>query len=365
MNIQENVPLSGHSTMRLGGPARYMAEVTSRMELQEAVGWAEAQGLPILMIGSGSNIVWKDEGFPGLVLVNKIMRFETFDEDGRNVYITAGAGENWDDVVAHTARDGLTGIEALSLIPGTAGATPIQNVGAYGQEISATLATVEAFDRQSKTFITIPAMDCAFGYRTSRFKTTDKGRFLITAITIHLMRGLPEPPFYQSVSEYLASHSIGRPTPQNIRDAVIAIRSAKLPDPAQVANNGSFFANPVVGDQEFAQIQAKYPDIPHWPAADGAFKIPAAWLIDRAGFKDFHDETTGMATWPKQSLVFINEHATSTADLLAFRQKVTDAVQSRFNITLQQEPELLPRPPDIPENPLPRSSATNPVKTSA
>lgn len=342
MNLQENVALSGYSTMRLGGTARYMLDITSRGELQDAVNWAEAQGLPIIMIGGGSNIFWKDEGFPGLVLVNKIMRFESFDEDGRNVYITAGAGESWDAVVAHTATDGLTGIEALSLIPGSAGATPIQNVGAYGQEIANTITTVEAYDRQAKTFVTIPTIDCAFGYRTSRFKTSDKGRFLISAITVHLMRGLPEPPFYQSVAEYMTAHGIERPTPLNIRDAVIAIRSAKLPDPLKVANNGSFFANPIISEETLAQLQAGYQQMPHWPTGDGKIKLPAAWLIDQAGFKDYHDSATGMATWPKQSLVFINEHATSTADLLAFRQKVIDAVQARFHITLEQEPELLP-----------------------
>ncbi|MBC7581261.1 UDP-N-acetylmuramate dehydrogenase [Aeromicrobium sp.] len=342
MNLQENISLSGYSTMRLGGVARYMVTVTTRSELQEAVNWAEAQNLPLLIIGGGSNIVWKDEGFAGLVIVNQIMRFESFDEDGRNVYITAGAGENWDSVVAHTTADGLTGIEALSLIPGTTGATPVQNVGAYGQEIAGTVTTIEAYDRQAKTFVNLPAMDCGFGYRTSRFKTTDKGRFLISAITLHLMRGLPEPPFYQTVTEYLNRQGIDRPTPQNIRDVVMAIRSAKLPDPVAVANNGSFFANPVISEQELFQIQDKYPDMPHWPASNGTAKVPAAWLIDQAGFRDFHDETTGMATWPTQSLVFINEHATSTADLLAFRQKVTDAVQARFGISLVQEPELLP-----------------------
>jgi len=342
MNLQENVPLSGHSTMRLGGTARYLVDITSRTELQEAAQWAEAQGLPLIMIGDGSNIVWKDEGFQGVVLINKIMRFESFDEDGRNVYITAGAGENWDSVVAHTATDGLTGIEALSLIPGTAGATPVQNVGAYGQEIATTLTTVEAYDRQATTFVTIPAMDCGFGYRTSRFKTTDKGRFLISAITLHLMRGLPEPPFYQSVAEYLHNHAIDRPTPQNIRDAVISIRSAKLPDPKLVANNGSFFANPVISEETLAQLQGKYPDIPHWAADRGYVKLPAAWLIDQAGFKDYHDEATGMATWHAQALVFVNEHAKSTTDLLTFRQKILDAVQAKFNITLVQEPELLP-----------------------
>lgn len=328
--------------MRLGGTARYLVEVTSRNELAEAVEWAESQSLPVIAIGGGSNIVWRDEGFPGLIIVNKIMRFESFDEDGRNVYITAGAGENWDAVVAHTAADGLTGIEALSLIPGSTGATPVQNVGAYGQEIANTLTTVEAYDRETKAIVNIPAADCGFGYRTSRFKTTDKGRFFISAVTLHLMRGLPEPPFYQSVAEYLTEHRIDHPTPQNIRDAVIAIRSAKLPDPSVFANNGSFFANPVISETDLAQLQADYPNMPHWPAVDGQVKVPAAWLIEQAGFKDYHDQATGMATWGRQALVFVNESAKSTADLLTFRQKVTEAVAAKFNITLQQEPELLP-----------------------
>lgn len=342
MNIRENISLADYSTMRLGGLARYMVDVTNRFEVQEAVQWAESQGVPVIMIGGGSNIVWKDEGFPGLIIVNRIMRFETFDEDGRNVYITAGGGESWDAVVANTAASGLTGIEALSLIPGTTGATPIQNVGAYGQEIAQTLASVEAYDRQAKTIVNIRADDCGFGYRTSRFKTTDRDRFYITAVTVHLMRGLPEPPFYQSVADYLSQHGMNRPTPQNVRDAVIAIRSAKLPDPVTVANNGSFFANPIISEDTLAQIQAKYPELPHWPANNGTVKLPAAWLIEQAGFKDLHDTETGMATWATQPLVFVNEHATSTANLLAFRQKVTDAVYSRFGVTLEQEPELLP-----------------------
>jgi UDP-N-acetylmuramate dehydrogenase len=218
----------------------------------------------------------------------------------------------------------------------------VQNVGAYGQEIADTLATVEAYDKQTKSFVNIPVMDCSFGYRTSRFKTTDKGRFFISAITLHLMRGLPEPPFYQPVAVYLAEHGIDRPTPQNIRDAVISIRSSKLPDPAVVANNGSFFANPIIPEDSLVQLEADFPGIPHWPAANGTVKIPAAWLIEQAGFKDYHDDATGMATWTKQPLVFVNEHARTTADLLTFKQKVIDTVQAKFNITLQQEPELLP-----------------------
>lgn len=328
--------------MHLGGAAAFLAEVHTRNELVEALDWATEKQLPVIMIGSGSNIVWKDEGFPGLVLVNKIERYEVFEEDEHNVYVTIGAGENWDSVVERTVQAGLTGIEALSLIPGTAGATPVQNVGAYGQDISQTLVSIEAYDVQQKTTLNIAAMDCGFGYRTSRFKTTDRGRYFITALTLHLTKGNPVPPFYPAVQAYFDEHPIQPVTPGAIRDAVIAIRSSKLPDPALVANNGSFFANPVLDASTAACLLLDFPDVPHWKTDADHIKVSAAWLIEQCGFKDFHDPETGMATWPKQPLVFVNEAAKSTTDLLKFRQKIIDAVQLKFNITLTQEPELLP-----------------------
>lgn len=328
--------------MRLGGKAAFLVEVTSRPEVEQAVQFALEKQIPMLMIGDGSNIVWRDEGFPGLIIVNNIKRFETQHEDEQNVYITAGAGDHWDAVVARTVAMGLTGIEALSLIPGTAGATPVQNVGAYGQEIADTLTAVEAYDTQTKAFVTLRGADCGFGYRTSRFKTADRGRFLITAITLHLVRGSMPPPFYGTLQTYLEEHNITDYSPASIRQAVIAIRQSKLPDPAKVANNGSFFANPVISEKALAALQATHPDMPHWPAGDGQYKIPAAWLVEQTGFKDFHDPKTGMATWPQQPLVLVNEHAQSTAQLLAFRQKILDGVKAKFDLTLHQEPELLP-----------------------
>jgi len=337
-----NVPLAEHSTMRLGGTAAYALEVHDRSEIREAVAWAKEHNLPMLMIGDGSNIVWRDEGFPGLLLTNKMARFEVFKEDDTNTYLTVGAGENWDSVVARSVELGLTGIEALSLIPGTAGATPVQNVGAYGQEIAQTLVSIEAYDTQNDTFINIPNGECAFGYRTSRFKTTDHSRFLITAITLHLTKANLAPPFYTALQRYFEEHNIQKFTPQVVRDAVIAIRNSKLPDPKKVANNGSFFANPIIDDVQFAEIEVDYPDAPHWALEDGRIKLPAAWLLEKAGFKDFHDPETGMATWPAQPLVLVNEHAKGTADLLKFEQKILDTVKEKFDITLHQEPELLP-----------------------
>jgi UDP-N-acetylmuramate dehydrogenase len=341
MDFRQNVSLAAYSTMGLGGSAAYLVEVTARSQVPAAVQWAAERQLPTMMIGGGSNIIWRDEGYPGLIIVNRIMGYEVLEEDAANRYLTIGAGEPWDNVVARSVEAGLTGIEALSLVPGTAGATPVQNVGAYGQEIADTLVSIEAYDTTTYQLLNIPASDCAFGYRTSRFKTVDHGRFYITALTLHLMVSNPEPPFYSAVEKYFQEHDITTYTPAALRQAVIAIRTAKLPDPAVVHNTGSFFANPIISADQLLNLTAQFENLPHWPLENGGAKLSAAWLIEQAGFKDYHDDS-GMATWPRQSLVFINEHAKTTADLLAFKQKVVDAVQARFGITLQQEPELLP-----------------------
>lgn len=343
MIMLNGASLAEYSTMRLGGPAAHLLEITDASQLPGTLGWAQAQNMPVIMIGGGSNIIWRDEGFPGLVLVNKIAGYEVFEEDETNVYVTIGGGENWDAIVARTVEAGLTGVESLSLIPGSSAATPVQNVGAYGQEIAQTLTSLQAFDTVSGELVNIPAADCAFGYRTSRFKTTDRGRYFITAITLHLMRGNPQPPYYPALQSYLEEHNISDPTPSDVRAAVIEIRQSKLPDPAVVANNGSFFANPVISATQLTRMQADT-DLtpPQWPTPEGLIKISAAWLVEQAGFKDFHDAETGMATWSKQPLVLVNEQATSTAQLLAFKQKIVDAVHTKFGITLEQEPELLP-----------------------
>lgn len=343
MQIYENVPLKLHSTMRLGGTAAYAATCSSQEELTELLAWAEQKQLPVRVIGSGSNIVWRDEGFPGLLIVNGIKGFDVKAEADDVRVVTIGAGENWDDAVRRTVELGLTGIEALSLVPGTTGATPVQNVGAYGQDVSQTITSVKVYDTTDKSFKSISNDDCAFGYRTSRFKTTDSGRYIIVSVTFRLVKANPVPPFYRAVEDYFSAHTMTDFTPQTVRDAVIAIRSSKLPDPARVANNGSFFANPIVDQAILEIILEAYPDVPYWATeTEGKVKIPAAWLIEHAGFKDVHDEVTGMATWHAQPLVLVNEHAKSTADLLAFKEKIVTRVRESFGISLEQEPELLP-----------------------
>lgn len=328
--------------MGLGGTAAYLTEVANRSEISEAVAWAKAKNLPVIMIGGGSNIVWKDEGFSGLILVNKIMGYQVEQVDSENHYLIIGAGEVWDSIVERSVAAGLTGIEALSLIPGSAGATPVQNVGAYGQEIAQTLTTVEAYDNQTDQFVTLAGSDCGFSYRNSRFKSADRGRFFITGLTLHLTKNNPVPPFYGAVQTYFEAHGITRYTPQALRQAVIDIRNSKLPDPAVVKNTGSFFSNPIISKAQFSGISNPDAPMPNWPAGEDSVKLSAAWLIAEAGFRDYHDAETGMCTWPKQALVLVNESAKTTADLLKFKQKIVETVQSKFGITLEQEPEILP-----------------------
>jgi|AntRauTorckE6833_2_1112554.scaffolds.fasta_scaffold00046_20 UDP-N-acetylmuramate dehydrogenase len=342
MYVLENVPLPAYSTMRVGGNARYLSDITNAFEISDAVAFAEKKQVPILMIGSGSNVIWRDEGFEGLVLINKIPGFEISSFDESASYVTVGSGEDWDSVVERTVAAGLSGIEQLSLIPGTTGATPVQNVGAYGQEISNVLMTLQAYDLHEKTLVTMTASDCEFGYRTSRFKTTDRDRFLITSISLILSKRPPIPPFYHAVERYLKEHDMAEHSATNIRKAVIDIRTSKLPDPARINNAGSFFKNPYIARSKLTQLRADYPDIAYWDVDEYNVKLSAAWLIEQAGFKGAQDEETGMATWPTQPLVLVNQHAKTAAQVLAFRDKITDAVQERFSIELEQEPELLP-----------------------
>lgn len=346
MEIQNAVLLSQYSTMRLGGPAKQLVSVSTQEQLIEAAQYARSNNLPVIIIGSGSNIVWRDEGFDGLVIVNRILGFEIISDSEFGTYVTIGAGEKWDSVVERCVAHGLSGIECLSLIPGTAGATPVQNVGAYGQEISQTLVTLTAYDFMAGAMVTLSAADCNFSYRNSIFKSSAQNRYLISAITLMLTRSKPLPPFYPAVSAYLEEHGITDVSPAVLRQAVIDIRRAKLPDPETTPNCGSFFANPIVDASQFESLQERYSAIPHWPADNDRVKLAAAWLIEQAGFKDYFDPEYGIATWPNQALVLVNRSAKSTAALLNFAEKIKAKVKQIFAVELVMEPLLLPVKPE-------------------
>lgn len=341
MKIVENVDLSKYSTMRVGGKAKYFAEIESVDDLSEAVEFTKEKSIPLIMIGGGSNLIWQDKGFEGLVIINRIKGKKIINEDKDSAIVELASGEDWDRAVQWSVDKNLSGIEQLSYIPGRVGATPVQNVGAYGREVADVLVSVKAYDNLDEKFVTIDKKDCDFGYRTSRFKTKDKGRFLITAVVLKLSKHSAKPPFYASLEKWLEENNVTDFSPKNIRKGVIAIRTKKLPDPDIVANNGSFFANPIISYADFEDLKIKFPDVASWPTNDDKVKISAGWLIENAGFKDFHDKETGMATWDKQSLVLINERAKSSDDVMKFKQKIVNAVQEKFGIKLEQEPEII------------------------
>ncbi len=336
MEIHTNIPLKNFVTMRLGGNARFMTDVRSIDEIIAIIDRAAAQNLPFYILGGGSNTIVHDEGFNGIVIRNRIMGQEILSETPSEVSIEVGAGEQWDEFVKKTVDMHLIGIEALSGIPGTVGAAPVQNVGAYGQEVAETIVSLEAYDTQTKTLVSLSNEDCHFSYRNSIFRNTEKGRYIITSVTFHLYKSAPQPPFYEAVQRYLDEHTITIYTPQVIRDAVLAIRADKLPDPKLKPNNGSFFKNAIIEDWQLTDLRKTYPDIPTYDMPDGRYKVPTGWLIEQAGFKG--QLLHGIRVHDKNALVLINESATSFADLASARDEIAGKIRDTFRILIEQEP---------------------------
>ena len=336
MDIHTNIPLKNLTTMKLGGPAQFFAEVHTVQELHELHQDAQTKNIPVFILGGGSNVIGRDEGFTGLVIRMKIPGFDVIADDLNSTTIKVGAGEIWDDIVKRTVDMRLSGIEAMSAIPGTCGAAPVQNIGAYGQEVADTLVSLEAYDSQTHTIVTLENADCEFSYRHSIFRGSQQGRYVITSITLKLSKSLPAPPFYESLQSYFEQHSISVYTQQTVRDAVIAIRSDKLPDPKITPNTGSFFKNAIIETWQLNDLKTTYPTIKAFDMGNGTVKVPTGWLIDTAGLKG--QLLHGMRVNEKNALVLINESAASYADLAAAREEIIGKVRDMFRIQIEQEP---------------------------
>ena len=336
MNIRENIPIKDLTTMRLGGPARYLVAVENAADVQQAYAFADEKQLPVFVLGSGSNVIGRDEGFSGVLILNQIITPITEEKiDDSTSLLSAGSGVILDDFIAHVTKLGFTGMEAMSKVPGTLGAAPVQNVGAYGQDISQVLESVEVFDTETKETKIIAAADCNFTYRHSIFnQAPDAGRYFITMVSVRLKKGSLKAPFYNSLQAYLDQRNILDPTPQDIRDAVSAIRAEKLPDPDVAPSAGSFFQNVYLSSPEDI-ASAKEKGIPVW---DGG-KIPGAWLLENSGVKGkvFH----GFEVWDKAPLVLVNKSAETFSDLEQARQEILNIVENKFGFTLSQEPVIL------------------------
>ena len=346
-SLIENAPLASMTTLGIGGAARYFADCASAELLSAGARWARARGLPLFVLGGGSNIVVADSGFPGLVLRVAIRGIET-QFDGDKVMLTAGAGEEWDSVVAMSVERGWAGFECLSGIPGRVGATPIQNVGAYGQETSETLRSLEALDLETGKLVRMSAPECEFGYRASRFKTRDRNRFIITRVTYQLDAAARPAVRYAELQRHLAESGASEPGLAEVRAAVITIRRRKAmvidPNDSDSRSVGSFFVNPVVTREEFERIKqlahkltGSGEEMPAFPGPDGRVKLSAAWLIERAGFRRGY-VLGNVGTSAKHALAITNRGGATAREVVELKEMIQTRVLEMFGVALAPEP---------------------------
>jgi UDP-N-acetylmuramate dehydrogenase len=341
--IQENVPLAPFTTFRIGGPARYFIDASSEESVLDAVQFAQARNVPLFVLGGGSNLLVADAGFAGVVVKVSIGGVEWHSDTGRTV-VKAGAGEDWDTLVAACVERSLAGIECLSGIPGSVGGTPVQNVGAYGQEISEVFAGLRAYDCERQSVVEFSRDDCGFAYRTSRFNTTDLNRFIVLQVTYSLSHDRAPVIRYPDVQREFENHK-SPPSLAEVRGAVRRIRARKAMlivegDP-DCRSTGSFFKNPTLTEERFRELQAHAgPSLPRYPAAAGKVKTAAAWLIEQAGFtRGYSIGAAGVST--KHTLALVNNGGAKAEDILRLARQIRMRVHDKFGVTLIPEPVLL------------------------
>ena len=351
--IRERVPLAPYTTLGIGGPARWFLEAGDDATLRQGLEWAAEGALPLFVLGGGSNLLVADEGFPGLVLRVALRGVEE-EPAGSAVLVRAAAGEDWDPLVARTVGGGLAGLECLSGIPGSAGATPIQNVGAYGQEVSETLAEVEAMSRADGTLRRFAPAECGFGYRQSVFKAAERDRWVVLRVLYRLRPGGEPAIRYPELERFLGgAGAAAPPSLAAVREAVLALRRRKgmVLDPADpdTRSDGSFFVNPIVSEEELEAVLRRAREggieeggVPRFPAAGGV-KLSAAWLIEHAGFAKGHRQgNVGLSS--KHALALVNRGGGTAREVRALVAAIRGAVGARFGVRLEPEPNLVGPP---------------------
>jgi UDP-N-acetylmuramate dehydrogenase len=321
MKIQENVDSKIYSTFKIGGNFRYFVEIKDKEDIKEAFAFAKGKELPILIIGGGSNSIFSNEVLNVLAVKINILGFEIVREDSLFTEVKAGAGEIWDQMVEKTINMNLAGLETLSAIPGTVGATPVQNVGAYGAEVKDTIVSVEVFDTNENKFIELSNSNCKFGYRDSIFKNEAKGRYIITAVTFKLKKVDDNKSLLEK------------------REEITKTRWSKLPNPKDIPNVGSFFKNPIITKDSFFAISRTYGKMPSFDVGNNMVKIPAGWLIENAGLKG--KSFGNISVYDKNALVLVNNGNATKEDLMKAKNEIVKIVEQKFGITLEQEPEII------------------------
>lgn len=337
--IQEDVNIKDYSTFKIGGLFKYLIEIHDINDLKEAFEFAQNKSIRLFVLGGGSNIVFSDGVLNVVALKNEVKGFSILKDTDTYTDIKIGAGEIWDKVVEKTIDMNLSGLEALSFIPGTVGATPVQNVGAYGTEVKDTILKVEAYDFVENKIVDILNKDCHFGYRDSIFKNKEKGRYFITGVVYRLLKNNYSIPNYPGVLKYFESLNIKNPNLKQIREAIIYIRSDKLPNPNEIPNVGSFFKNPIVDKSIAERILEKFPNAKFFPVDDNFTKIPAGWLIENSELKG--KIFGNISVYSKNALVLVNNGNATKEDLINAKDEIIKIVQDKFGITLEQEPEII------------------------
>lgn len=336
--VKENVDLSGFTSMGVKASARYFGDVTSLKQLKESLKFAQKKELKILVLGGGSNLLFVGN-FDGLIIKNTVLGIEVLEENDESILLKIGAGENWNKLVEYAVSKGYGGIENLSLIPGTVGAAPIQNIGAYGAELKDTFETLEALNIDSGELQSFDKNQCKFGYRDSIFKKELKGKVIILSVTLRLSKK-PKLNFeYSALRERLGEKGIQNPSIADISTAVIEVRQSKLPDPEKIGNTGSFFKNPEIEASEFEKLKLEYPTIPGYHISDTITKVPAGWLIEQAGWKGKRFGDAGVHE--KQALVLVNHGKATGEELWKLAQNVQASVVEKFNIRLIPEVNII------------------------
>jgi len=335
--VQSGVSLKAYNTFGVDVAARYWAEAADEHQVRQALEAARERQVPLLVLGGGSNLLLTAD-VEALVLRMVGRGIRVLADDGEHVQIEAEAGEPWHDFVLWTLGQGLVGLENLSLIPGTVGASPVQNIGAYGVELKDRFLGLTALDRQSGEVREFSLQDCAFAYRDSLFKQ-QSGRWIILRVRFALSRNAPLHLDYGPVRQRLAEQGIEAPSALDVSRAICAIRSEKLPDPAVLGNAGSFFKNPLVPAELAQRLQAEHADLVAYPQADGQVKLAAGWLIDKAGWKGYRDGDAGVHRL--QALVLVNHGNATGQQLLGLAQRIQSDIAERFGVSLEIEPNVL------------------------
>lgn len=339
VQIRENLSLKPYNTFGIDVDAEYFSSFSNLDDLRELLSYIEKNKIgQSLVLGGGSNILLL-KGYPGIVLKNELKGIEVINEDEEHLYIKAGAGENWHQFVMHCVRHDYAGVENLSLIPGNVGASPMQNIGAYGVEIKDVFYQLEAMHIEEKEIHTFKLEDCHFGYRESVFKNNAKGQYVITSVTYRLNKVPQYNTSYGAIKQELEKMGVTLPTIQSISQAVINIRSSKLPNPFEIGNAGSFFKNPQVPVDDYNRLKDTYPSIVGFPVNESTTKVAAGWLIEQCGWKGYRKGDTGC--YPQQALVLVNYGKATGRDIFELSEEIIESVKTKFGVELEREVNLV------------------------